>query len=220
MGGRDRLLIRVFGDQDVADTILPASAGGKAKVGLVERISADKPNAPETNIEFTGGLDLHLIASAWDAADDPKPDLVVLSLRAELNARVAKGDAIDDVAAAALVKRIKDAGCHVIAYGIPTVIGSVGTANYRKVSSDPAELLAHRINLVLIELSYLEGISLVDTDRLIAEMGALEHMVGDAEYSPEACDAIGAELYRIIDEYGFFEPKPLMMQVGHQGGAK
>jgi hypothetical protein len=67
---------------------------------------------------------------------------------------------------------------------------------------------------MLVGVSHDEGISIVDVDRLIAELGAAGNVDGPAAYGPEACARIAAEIVRIIDDYGFLDERPLLAQVG------
>ena len=78
-------------------------------------------------------------------------------------------------------------------------------------------LRAHRFNLALMELSSLEGISIVDVDRLVAELGGADHVLGRLRYSGEARWAIAEELVYVLEDIGFFEPRPLVAQIGRAG---
>ena len=79
-------------------------------------------------------------------------------------------------------------------------------------------LRAHRFNLALMELSSLEGISIVDVDRLVAELGGADHVLGRLRYSWEARRAIAEELVYVLEDIGFFEPRPLVAQIGREVG--
>lgn len=82
---------------------------------------------------------------------------------------------------------------------------------------DNRELRTHKLNLALMQLSALEGISIIDVDRLIAELGGQQHVRQWCRYSPEAYAAIGQEFVRVLEDIGFFENRPLVMQMGQRG---
>jgi hypothetical protein len=69
-------------------------------------------------------------------------------------------------------------------------------------------------NLALYEISVLEGISIIDVDRMIAELGAENHVVGPMTYSDAAYHHITQEFLRVMEDIGFFEHRPLMLQIG------
>jgi len=104
---------------------------------------------------------------------------------------------------------------HVIVYNGSTFDPEDRTCNYRDIQETVA-LRIHKLNRALMEISVLEGISIVDVDRLIAELGAERHVVGALRYSAEGHRTICKEFLRILEEIGFFENRPLVMQVGHR----
>jgi hypothetical protein len=65
-----------------------------------------------------------------------------------------------------------------------------------------------------MELSVREGISVIDVERLVAEHGASRHVLQAGRYSPQVNQAICQELLRVLEDIGFFEDRPLVMQVG------
>ena len=58
--------------------------------------------------------------------------------------------------------------------------------------------------------------SIVDVDRILAELGGTSHATGAFQYSLQACDLICAELFRIMQDIGFFEHRPLIPQMGRK----
>jgi hypothetical protein len=82
---------------------------------------------------------------------------------------------------------------------------------------DTMALHIHKLNLALMDLSVQEGISILDVERLISEMGAERHVVAACRYSDEAYEAIGQEFLRVLEDIGFFENRPLILQVGQKG---
>jgi hypothetical protein len=90
------------------------------------------------------------------------------------------------------------------------------THDYHGRPDTPAVRI-QRYNLALIELSMQEGISIIDVHRLIAELGGERHVKGYGRYSAEAHSAISRESLRVLEDIGFFEPRPLVLQIGQKG---
>ena len=106
-------------------------------------------------------------------------------------------------------------GPHVLVWNCSSVVPGDRTSRYR-IGDDPLAVRAHRLNLVLMELSILHGISIVDVDRAIAEPGAADHVRDAFRYSAEASEAGCEETLRIVEDIGFFEERPLVAQVGRR----
>ena len=77
-------------------------------------------------------------------------------------------------------------------------------------------LRLHKLGLALLELSIQEGISLIDVDRQLAELGAQRHVRAAGRYSEEAYQTIGREFVRVLEDIGFFENRPLIQQLGQR----
>lgn len=112
----------------------------------------------------------------------------------------------------AVKQRLK---AHVVVYNCSTVDPQDQTHSYRGVGQTLA-LRVHEFNRALMEVSVLEGISIVDVDRLVAELGANRHLTEALSYSAEAHRTFCREFLRVLEEIGFFEKRPLVMQVGHK----
>jgi len=112
------------------------------------------------------------------------------------------------------IKRRLDA--HVVVFNCSSFDPEERTYDYHGVD-DPLSLRVHRFNLALIEISAEEGISILDVDRLVAEIGGERHVSRALRYSREACEVICGEFVRILQDIGFFENRPLVMQVGQAG---
>lgn len=65
-------------------------------------------------------------------------------------------------------------------------------------------LRINQLNLALLNVSSQEGISIIDVDRLIAELGH-EHVTAPLTYSTQANSAIRNELLRVLVDLGYFE---------------
>lgn len=113
-----------------------------------------------------------------------------------------------------LIKGELDA--HAIVFNCSTVDPADQTYNYHGVGETVALRIQH-LNRTIIEISVKEGISVIDVDRVIAELGAIEHVSRVLDYSKQACQTLCEEFLRVMEDIGFFEKRPLIMQLGHQG---
>jgi hypothetical protein len=119
-----------------------------------------------------------------------------------------------------LVQRIKERiEAHVLVYNCSTIDPHDHIDNYHG-KEDNNELRTHKLNLALMQLSVEEGISIIDVDRLTAEMGGQENVLSWCGYSDEAYEAIGQEFLRVLEDIGFFENRPLVMQLGRKGAVR
>jgi hypothetical protein len=105
---------------------------------------------------------------------------------------------------------------HVVIFNCSTIDPDDNVHNYHGIE-DTTALRIHRLNLALMELSCQEGISIIDVERLISEMGGERHVLAPCRYSDEAYEAIGQEFLRVLADIGFFENRPLVLQVGQRG---
>ncbi|HLF04737.1 MAG TPA: hypothetical protein VI855_05920, partial [Dehalococcoidia bacterium] len=116
-----------------------------------------------------------------------------------------------------LIQEIKHRlGAHVIIYNCSSVDPEDTMSNYHGIKADPVALRIHKLNLALMQLSIREGISIIDVDRLIAELGGEQHVIKAMTYSNTALEAMGKEFLRVVEDIGFFEKRPLVMQAGRQ----
>jgi hypothetical protein len=117
---------------------------------------------------------------------------------------------------ARLVAEIKQRlAAHIIVFNCCTYDPDDRTSSYFGVQDTPA-LRALKFNLALIDLSAEEGISIVDVDRVLAELGGGSHVTEAFRYSSDACKLIRDEFLRILQDIGFFERRPLVEQVGRK----
>ncbi len=63
------------------------------------------------------------------------------------------------------------------------------------------------------------GVSVVDVDRVIANVGGSDTVTGPLEYAAAAQTAIAEDLGYVLGDIGFFERRPLVAQVGQDWGA-
>ncbi|MGH9167142.1 MAG: hypothetical protein ACRD02_04795, partial [Acidimicrobiia bacterium] len=147
------------------------------------------------------------------------PDLIVFSLHAELLGAADSGTDPEVFTENMLrvIRLLKEQlEAHIIFLNASTIEPGQEISNYRGVEQEPFSIRAHRLDLALTELSVREGISIIDADRLLAELGAAQHVMGPLDYSAVACEALCRELLRVVEDYGFFEERPLVSQVGQK----
>ena len=82
-------------------------------------------------------------------------------------------------------------------------------ACYSAVAGDTNAVRVHRLNLALLELSATEGVSIIDIDRIVGELGADSHVSGFLNYSAQANEAIRHEFLRVIEDLGLLEIEPV-----------
>jgi hypothetical protein len=119
-----------------------------------------------------------------------------------------------------LIRAIKErVDAHVIIYNCSTVDPADDVHDYFRHSDESLARRIHQLDLALMQISVQEGISIMDVDRRVAELGAGRHVPVALRYTPEASQAIGKEFFTVLGEIGFFEKRPLVVQVGRKTGA-
>lgn len=114
-----------------------------------------------------------------------------------------------------LIRVVKErVGSHLLVYNCSPIDPQDRTHNYHGLE-DTLAVRIQTLNLVLIELSMIEGVSIVDVERIVAELGQ-QHVPRALVYSAEARRAICEEVLRILGDIGFFEARPLVPQLGRR----
>jgi hypothetical protein len=225
LGGREVVRIFVKANEDATDGLLSIKEGGrKLDNGLADLVRAKY--GPRLRLEIlheSSGPAAEVrgeIEAGFSRLLEEAPDVVVLSIQPDLvggpvhadsgrlNVEAIQRDLLE------IVRRLKESGSRVIFFNGSTVDPLDLTSNYHGITGDTVPLRVHKLDLLVLELSVLEGISVIDVDRLVAEMGALKHVTATMDYSPDACEAICQELLRVLEDYGFFEERPLLTQIG------
>ena len=112
-----------------------------------------------------------------------------------------------------LIKAVKERlDAHIIVYNRSSMDPDDHTHNYHGLEETLA-LRIHKFNLALMEISVLEGISIIDVDRLTAEFDGRggRHALKALHFT------ICQEFLRVLEDIGFFENRPLVMQMGRRG---
>lgn len=223
-----QLKLYVKGNADIVDAVVSRrDGGGKLDRGVSELVADRFPGyAVATVAEPSSGF-----AALRDELDNGSaamlaaaPDIVLLSITDDVRSLASRGanseQAVQNVKAdlVAIVNAIKDKlEAHVLVANASTIDPNDATHNYHGLDADPLPLQVHRLAHMLVGVSHEEGISIVDVDRLIAELGATGNVESAMTYGSEACSRIAAEVVRILEDYGFFDERTLVAQVGAKG---
>jgi hypothetical protein len=212
--------VAVLGGADLDDAVFSTAHGGRMlPLGLAELLRARHPDLGVEVVRHDG-------QDVWTLASD----LAALGRRvrhADVVLRSIQPDATSGVtgpelgrrfaeAMAQVIATCKDEGCRVILVNGSTLDPHDVVSCYAGVG-ETGPLVVHRLDLELIELSMLDGISVVDVDRVVAELGGRDHVLGSFAYSTEVCESIRDEIAFVLDDYGFFDDRPLLAQRGRRG---
>lgn len=221
----------VKGNPDVVDaTFSKADGGTKLDRGIRELVASEFQHVEiEPLHEACAGF--AALRSELESGDstliEDQPEIVLLSIAQDIRELGSDGTSIDeavhDVEAnlVAVIELIKEkVGAHVLVASASTVDPDQEVFNYRDASEEPMSLRAHRLDLLLIGVSHDEGISIIDVDRKIAEAGGARSVTAVLDYNAHGCQAIAAEIVRVLEDYGFFDDRPLLAQAGASAGSK
>lgn len=218
--------VKIFlrGAPGLAGTIVPPTPA----TGFADIVAEAHPQAPPLELTFE---ECDGVAAFRDALSDGssaafgfQPQIVVMSVEADLRHSVGEWGATEarrfESDLSEVVHLIKEKlGSHIIVLNGSSVDPSGKVASYHGLDREPLELRTHRYNLAVMHVSFQEGISIIDVDRLVAELGAERVVRGFLEYEPQAALAICHELARVVEDYGFFDSRPLVPQVGRDAAS-
>lgn len=224
-----RISVWVEDAERLADCVLGRAEGGEMlDVGLAGRLHDINP-AVEARATVVSSDGLGSLRQQLEGGSAPliesRPDLVVLSLAGEVGRFKAGNDpdrVVDEIRSdlVACIQLVKErSGARILVANLSTLDPDDPVYAYNERDSDPFVLVAHRLNLMLLGVSHDEGVSLIDIDRKIAEVGGGISVTAAARYNDVGCDTIASEMVRIIEDYGFLDDRPLMDQVGARGGS-
>jgi hypothetical protein len=226
-----KLKLFVYGNSDVVDAALSKADGGaKLDRGVRELVASEFPDVEiEAAHEASSGFaalrsELESGASRLIAE---QPQIVLLSVADDIREFNGAGksteEAIEGIKAdlVAAINLIKEkVGAHVFIANASTVDPSQEVFNYHDTVDEPISLRAQRVDLMLVGVSHDEGISIIDIDRKIAELGGVKGVTAMLDYSASGCQTIAAEIVRVMEDYGYFDDRPLLAQVGARAGRK
>lgn len=223
MADENVVRIAVVGGRHHLDTFASITDGGATLAeGLGEIIGARHPGVSVDLVveEVAGFVDLRRrLAAGSFFSGDQLPDVVILSVDDEV--RHLPQRAADPAAAVAAVADdlmaitdfFKEAEVRVLVANACTVDPEASPFP-ETADAEPIGLRAHRLDLMLVQVSHSDGISVIDIDRTMAEIGAAENLSAPMVYGPAACARIVGDTVTILDDYGFFDDRPLLEQVG------
>lgn len=219
-------ILKVFvkADASILDAVVSRTDGGATLDRGVRELVAERfvgVGLVPTHERSSGFAELRAeLDSGASTLLTEAPDVVVLSLADDIAALGRRGTpemAVRGVEAdlVAVIDLIKEkVGAHVLVANASTLDPAHEVFNYHGLDEEPVSLRAHRLNLMLVGVSHAEGISIIDVDRKIAELGGRLGIAAALAYTRTGCEAIAAEVVRILEDYGFFDERPIMAQVG------
>ena len=218
----ETIRIVAYGDVALRNALLDkASGGGHLESGLAETVASAHAGY-EVELEFRdyGGL-----AELRDSASGVGADVVMMAMTADVLALPARAaDAAEAVAGfhddlVAVVDKIKEtANAHVLVVNVSTFDPADETSSLHGLAEEPVSMCAHRVNLSLLQTSHEIGISIIDVDRITAEEGCGRIIPAALELSAEGSALVRDETVRVLADYGFFDERSLVAQVGNRGG--
>lgn len=226
MGGQELLRIVAGADSDIRDSLRPLSDGGTAlEAGFADSLEEKYDGAFRVEIlERTWAtINPALLRAASEGellplmeAGDEQADVFLFSIRGALECELD----VEDIKAGleSVITTIHEqTGAHVLVFNCSSVDLSDDVYDYRGIP-DTFSLRALKLNHALIELSMLHGVSIIDVERLVAQLGGERHLSEPLRYSTTVFEEIRNELLRVLEDIGFFEERPLVMQVGRKNG--
>jgi hypothetical protein len=228
MSEKRTLGVLVVGGSDLVDaTLARADGGNQMDKGLRELISERFPDVDVSvhHRPSSGLAELrHQLETDASSILAGRPDIILLSVAGEVTRLGQSAEPVAEAVAAVeddLLKVIElvkeEIEAHVLVTNVSTIDPADETVTYQGLEIEPFVLRAHRLDLLLIEVSHSVGISIIDVDRLVAELGADGNVEGPARYGREVCERVASEVVRVLTDYGFFDDRPLLLQVGARG---
>jgi hypothetical protein len=220
LGGDTTLVVLLQASQDVLDSLLPIETKGRElQRGLAARVEelthgSTAVKVRRASAETAEGLLEELRSNQAALAD---VDVIVLSVASEVSPSGSAAEVAHryEGVMEQLIGLARERGVPVIAFNASSFDPDDTISCYAGAADTPV-LFIQQLNRSLIRLSMLDGISIIDADRIMAEIGGRSHVERLLSYSPHACDLLCQELVRVMDDYGFFEDRPLLAQVGQR----
>lgn len=218
MGGKPVLRLLALGGPELTDVLQSrADGGGKLDHGLRDRVATRYDGRVDVALTRSEGATFATLAERAPLIGNDV-DVVLISTHSEVEG----AGRLDVERLRADGRRVfeafKEAGAHILVLNTSTVDPRDHVTNYYGHEDDTPSLRAHKVALALIDLSYEQGVSIIDADRLLAELGAETHVESLGRYSAEASEVVCDEVVRVLADYGFFEERPLVVQAGRGGG--
>ncbi len=228
----DQLINVVIVDTgQLADVVLSTADGGNLLSRGLRGLASERYPDVELSVSTIPSAGFAALRRELDSGDSSliasSPDIVVLTVADEVSRFYDRGqpslESIQEIETdlRAIISAIKSkVGAHILVSSISTLDPADMMYTLHGQSEEPFTLQAQRLNLMLVGLSHEEGISIIDVDRIIAEVGGGESVTGPGRYNEKGAVAVLEEIVRILDDYGFMDDRPLMAQIGAAGGKK
>jgi hypothetical protein len=214
-----QLSIVLLGGTDLEDVVLARDeSGGALDEGLADVLRAAHPELESVTVRRVDARPTRELAADLPGLIEQVAgaDVVLRSLQPDLDSGTT-GPALATEfreAMATVIGAVKDAGGRMFILNGATYDPHDTVSCY--VAGETEPLALHRLNLELFDLSMLDGISVIDADRLVAETGGATHVRGCLDYSPELLATIRDEVVFVLEDYGFFDDRPVLAQQGRR----
>lgn len=223
--------VAVVDTGQLADVVMSQAEGGHLLDRGLRDVAAERYPGTDLQVSTMSSPGFAALRRELESGDsgliEAAPAVVILAVADEVT-RFHEGgrtsqqsvQAIEDDLRA-IVDQIKaKVKAHILVSSLSTLDPSEPMYTLHGKSEEPFTLRAQRLNLMLVGISHQEGISIIDVDRIIAEVGGAESVTGPGRYNAKGAAAVLNEIVRILDDYGFMDDRPLMEQVGARGGKK
>ncbi|MGI9611188.1 MAG: hypothetical protein ACR2NL_12920 [Acidimicrobiia bacterium] len=221
-GGKAVLRLVAFKSPDINASLFSEQNGGSClEAGFAENVHESHQGKIRIDVTSQPALRSDQLMDALvggdidlgEASSEEAADLVVFSVQPDSVDMENDPDTFRENLRTAIRHVKEHSGAHIIVLNASNIDPEELTFNYSRVDVTLPERI-RRLNLALVNLSIDEGISIIDVDRIVAQLGAANHVNGVVDYSCEASQVIGDEFLRIVEDIGFFEERPLLMQRG------
>jgi hypothetical protein len=224
LAGKNPVRLLIIGSRHHMDTMVSSAHGGSILDRGVAEVAADRyPGVTvEVEVELVDGF--AELRRRLEAGGRPSADVVILSVDDEVRRLGSRSTVASTAVAAveadlsAITAAYKVADTRVIVANACTVDPDSWARSYAGHEEEPVGLRAHRLDAMLVRVSHDLGISVVDVDRAVAEIGAAGKLDAAMVYRPEAAARITEETVAVLADYGFFDDRPLLEQVGAAAG--
>jgi hypothetical protein len=231
----DTLRVVVIGDDLMKNALVGTAQGGKHLAsGLVDTVAETFAGSTVDLIFFDSGG----IGTLRKSLNDPSSkdvldqienrcDIVILAMTDDVR-RLPETSADPYEAMDALSEDLisvidtvkRRTGAHVLIANAATFDPMLRASSLFGIDPEPLSLRAHRVDLVLLNISHLLGVSIINLDRITAEAGAGKVIPEALALTQEGSALFRDETVRILGDYGFFDDRPLAPQVGNREASR
>lgn len=227
----ETIRVVVIGGDLIRNALLGASDGGEHLEDGLAKVAADRFDERAIDMIFAPAQSIS--AALADLRDpsvqdpishvDDRCDVVIIATTNDVRNLADLADNPDEateiltdtlIATIDLIKKRSDA--HVLICNVATFDPSTTPSSLYGLEAEPVSLRAHRVDLLLLKLSHLLGVSLIDIDRVTAEAGASSVVPAPLDLNRDGSRLVRDETVRVLDDYGFFDDRQLAPQVGNR----